>query len=153
MNEREPSSSAIGPIAGVVTALAVMTFCGLAGYAWGQRKIASVKKGWTIVSAVAAARDLPADTTLAVTDVEAIELPEQFVTTETFSAAELGALPGSRLGLAVARGALLRPGLMTEGPALTKTCARSFEATAAELQLSQDADVLAFLSSLGAGSR
>jgi len=153
MNDQEPSSSAIGPIAGVVMALAVITLCGLGGYAWGQRKIANMKKGWHIVSAVAATRDLPAHSTLAMTDLEAIELPEQFVTSQTFPPAELGALRGRPLGVAVLRGALLRRSFMIGAPMLSETCFQSFEATAAEMELSSEADVVAFLSSLRAGAK
>lgn len=98
------TNSVAGVVTWAFTTLALTSALSLAGWAWGAREGSLGKKGWVTKPVVVAARDLPAGTVLAETDLTAGSRPDQFVTSSLVGVGDLRSLRGQRLRVAAVAG-------------------------------------------------
>lgn len=166
MEQTQQSERGLGIVAGVVTALAVITVCGAAGFFLGQHRVERAKRGWNLLPVVTAARDLPAGAVVKPGDFVEGVAPEQFVTPQiyepgggeqehgrTWSRGGAWNAEGRTLLAPIARGELVHFGhLAPVDVRISRTCVERTAATAVSLGLQHDDGVRALLADLQAGS-
>lgn len=154
MEQTQQSERGLGIVAGVVTALAVITVCGAAGFFLGQHRVERARRGWNLVHVVTAARDLPAGAVVKPGDFVEGLAPEQFVTPQIHEpGGGAWSAEGRTLLAPIARGELVHFGHLAPVDArISRECMERTSATAVSLGLQHDDGVRALLADLQARS-
>ncbi len=146
MEQTQQSERGLGIVAGVVTALAIITVCGAAGFFLGQHRVERAKRGWSLVPAVTATRDLPVGAVLKRGDLVESTAPNQFVTAQVRR--DASGLEGQTLLAPIATGELAHRGHLSRAWPISRECLNRAAATVISLGLVDDVPVRALLSDL-----
>jgi Flp pilus assembly protein CpaB len=107
-----------------------------------NHRAANRQRSWNLKDAVLFARDIPVGVTLAATDLEVGQVPEQLATAST--SARVSDVAGKTLAVSVVRGQLASRATVTTA-ALSPACAAFVRDRALEKKALKDPDVQAFL--------
>ena len=133
-------------VAWVATSLVVGVALAGAGLAWGKRGALQSRRGWKLVPAMVAARDLPEGTVLEVPDLVIQDVPEELVTASVVRPGGTATVSGQKLQVAMMKGDLVLASHLKKRP-VAAACATDARAMAKSLDL-DDPQVSAFLDEL-----
>ncbi|MER2561409.1 MAG: SAF domain-containing protein [Myxococcaceae bacterium] len=146
MNPAGTQERGLAVVAGVVVAVVVLTLCGAGGFVIGRNRVQKAKRGWSLVPAVTATRDLPVGAVLKRGDLVESTAPNQFVTAQVRR--DASGLEGQTLLAPIATGELAHRGHLSRAWPISRECLNRAAATVISLGLVDDVPVRALLSDL-----